>query len=61
MSLQDIDKNFVSTYDKFLRQWDKENNVSLSQEKEINKHKRIAALRDNARVDDTKKTIWENF
>lgn len=45
---EDIDKNFVSEYDRFLRAFDKEHpQKSASQQQEINKNARIAKKRDN--------------
>ena len=47
MSKQKIDRAFVSEHDIFLNKFDKNNpEKSASQLKEINKHKRIFALRD---------------
>lgn len=44
-----IIKNYVSDLDKFLREFDQQHpEPSASQQEEINKHKRIAALRDKA-------------
>ncbi|KTD64400.1 CBU_0585 family protein [Legionella spiritensis] len=61
MSKDDINKAFVSPEDKFLFQFDSEHEKSASQLKEIKKHKRIAALRDNAERSDKDKEIWEEF
>lgn len=61
MSKNDIDKAFISPYDLFLSKFDKEHQKSASQLKEINKHKRIAILRDNPNVVSTDEEIWEDF
>lgn len=58
----DIDKAYVSPYDKLLRQFDQEHAPSESQLQEINKYKRINALRDNGLTEDSKSsTEWEKF
>lgn len=57
----DIDKAYVSPYDKFLFAFDANHQKTASQLKEINKHKRIAFLRDNANKTDAQGEIWENF
>lgn len=61
MSKQDIDKFFVSPYDKFLYTFDRDHEKSASQIKEIIKHQRIAQLRDNPNLSDTSDQIWEDF
>ncbi|MDI9818692.1 MULTISPECIES: CBU_0585 family protein [unclassified Legionella] len=61
MSKIDIDKAYVSPYDKFLFEFDSTHAKSASQMKEINKHKRIAYLRDNAEPKDSREEIWEDF
>ena len=43
----EIDKHFVSPYDKFLKKYDQEHpEKSASQLKEIEKHQKIAEKRD---------------
>jgi len=44
---QDIDKAYISSYDKFLRNFDKTHEKSASQLAEIKKNQRIADLRDD--------------
>lgn len=45
----EIDKHYVSPYDKFLQKFDQDNpDKSASQLKEIEKHRIIAAKRDTA-------------
>jgi len=61
MSNNDIDKAYVSPYDKFLFEFDAEHEKSLSQLKEIKKHKRIFYLRDHAKEKDAEGEIWEGF
>lgn len=61
MSKNDIDKAYVSPYDKFLYTFDAEHEKSESQLKEIKKHQRIAYLRDNAKRDDSQDEIWDGF
>ena len=60
-SLQDIDKAYVSPYDKFLYQFDATHVKSVSQLKEIRKHQRIAILRDEANPNVRKDELWEDF
>ena len=46
-----VSKEYVSELDKFLRDFDQQTpEPSASQREEINKHKRIAALRDHKEV-----------
>lgn len=61
MSDTDIDKFYVSPYDKFLYGFDSSHDKSESQKKEIEKHQRIAAMRDNKDYHDQKGEIWESF
>jgi hypothetical protein len=61
MSSNDIDKAYVSPYDKFYFTFDSEHSKSASQLKEIKKHKRIALLRDNAVVVVEEEIIWSEF
>ncbi len=57
----DIDKAYVSPYDKFLFAFDAAHEKSASQLQEIKKHKRIAFLRDNANKTDSQGEIWQQF
>ncbi len=50
MAKNDIDKTYVSPYDRFLFQFDASHEKSASQLKEIKKHQRIFALRDTPTV-----------
>jgi len=61
MNNNDIDKSYVSPYDKFLFEFDAKHKKTASQIKEIEKHKRIANLRDNAKHKDENGEIWEDF
>lgn len=61
MSSQDINKAFVSRYDKFLYRFDQEHEKSASQWQEIQKHQRIAYLRDNAERPEIETEIWTEF
>lgn len=56
-----IDKSFISDYDKFLREFDASHDKSPAQLKEIEKHQRIANMRDNAEKSDEKGEIWQDF
>lgn len=61
MNTNDIDKAYVSPYDKFLYGFDASHNKSESQLKEIKKHARIAELRDNKQIREGQSDIWEAF
>ncbi len=61
MSKHDIDKAFVSPYDRFLYQFDATHKKSASQLKEIKKHQRIATLRDNANPSPNEEEVWQDF
>ncbi|MCL9685416.1 CBU_0585 family protein [Legionella maioricensis] len=57
----DIDKAYVSPYDKFLFEFDATHKKSASQMKEIQKNGRIAEMRDNKDYKNDKGEIWEEF
>lgn len=59
--MSDLDKFYVSPYDKFLFEFDLKHEKSNSQLKEIKKHERIARLRDDRDAEDEKKEIWSEF
>ena len=61
MSSFDIDKFYVSPYDKFMRQFDDSHELSASQVKEIEKHRKIAKLRDHSIEIDGQEKIWSDF
>lgn len=61
MSQHDIDKAYVSPYDKFLFGFDAQHEKTLSQMKEILKHQRIAFLRDNPVEKNEDGEIWSAF
>jgi hypothetical protein len=61
MSDTDIDKAYVSPYDKFMFEFDAKNEKSVSQLLEIKKHKRIFDRRDNADANDSAGEIWSDF
>ncbi len=61
MSDNDIDKAYVSPYDKFLFEFDAHHEKTASQLKEIKKAARIANLRDNAKPTDVEGEIWGEF
>lgn len=61
MSKIDINKAYVSPYDKFLYKFDATHKKSASQLKEIKKHQRIAELRDNPDVQEKVDEIWTEF
>lgn len=65
----DLKKGYVSSMDQFLADFDKKHpNRSKNQLREIEKHQRIANLRDNqiSGQEDSKpcckkESVWENF
>lgn len=57
----DIDKAYVSPYDKFLFEFDAQHAKSASQLKEIKKYKRIFTLRDKAHANALPEEIWVDF
>lgn len=57
----DIDKFYVSEFDKMMRQFDASHPRSISQLKEIEKHQKIAHLRDNERDKNSNDKIWSGF
>lgn len=52
MNPLDIDKAYVSPYDRFLRSFDACHEKTASQLSEIEKHQRIAQLRDDVNPED---------
>ncbi len=61
MSNGDINKAYVSPYDKFMFEFDANHEKSKSQIKEIEKHARIAKLRDNPEAQVEQDEIWIEF
>jgi hypothetical protein len=61
MSNNDIDKAYVSPYDKFLFEFDATHEKSASQIKEIEKNARIARMRDDKDYKAGDSEIWEEF
>lgn len=61
MNSPDIDKAYVSPYDKFLFGFDAKHEKTLSQLKEMKKHERIAKLRDEAQPDKGDNALWDEF
>lgn len=61
MSTSDIDKAYVSPYDKFLFEFDANHEQSRAQKLESEKYKRIALMRDNKDYIDPNNEIWEAF
>lgn len=60
MNINDIDKAYISPYDKLINEFDATHPKTESQLQEIKKHQRIAKLRDNAE-DEQDNAIWEGF
>lgn len=61
MSNDDINKVYVSPYDKFLFEFDATHKKSASQIKEIEKHAIIAHKRDDKDYKDNTSELWEEF
>ena len=57
----DIDKAYVSPYDKFLAKFDHTHEPSASQLKEIKIYQRIFALRDGKEHPQSHDEIWGEF
>lgn len=57
----EIDKAYVSPFDKFLFEFDATHQKSASQLKEIMKHQRIALMRDDKNYPEDKGGIWSGF
>ncbi|PJD90478.1 MAG: hypothetical protein CK423_09740 [Legionella sp.] len=57
----DIDKAYVSPYDKFLFRFDANHALSASQLKELEKHQRIATMRDDKDYKEETSEIWTEF
>ena len=61
MNHNDIDKAYVSPYDKLLFTFEATHAPTASQEKEIKKNQKIATLRDNATPLSPDETLWSKF
>ena len=61
MNTNDIDKFYISPYDRFLYEFDTTHPLSESQKEEIKKHQRIAELRDNKDLLKKEGEIWNKF
>ena len=59
--VRDINKAYISPYDVFLREFDNTHPLSAAQKKEIAKHKRIAALRDQPTPNTEDLVVWDQF
>lgn len=55
----ELDKAYVSPVDKFLFQFDNKHPKTASQQREIEKHRRIAKKRDEA-VSNEENALWED-
>lgn len=58
---QDIDKAYVSPYDKFLAKFDATHEKSESQLQEIKKHQSIFERRDHSIQPNVPNEIWADF
>ena len=57
----DIDKAYISPYDKLLHEFDVAHEKSHAQLEEINKHRSIALKRDNPIAGEVSSEIWRDF
>lgn len=57
----EINKAYVSPYDEFLFKFDSTHSKSASQLKEIQKHERIARMRDDKHYQEPNSELWEEF
>jgi hypothetical protein len=58
----DIDKAYISPYDKFLADFDKKHpQKSKSEQEEIDTHKEIAKKRDDPEAGKGDSILWEGF
>jgi len=61
MNSHDIDKSYISPIDAFLTKFDLTHELSLSQELEMVKHQRIAALRDSPQHHAVRTSLLDDF
>lgn len=59
MSKQPINKHYVSTVDKKIREFDAAHQPSAAQQAEIEKYKRIYKMRDESTERKVKKDLWD--
>jgi hypothetical protein len=57
----EIDKAYVSPYDKFLFEFDATHQKSASQMNEIAKHAKLARMRDDKNYSEDAGDIWSGF
>jgi|TARA_R110000868_G_scaffold190239_2_gene433866 hypothetical protein len=57
----EIDKKYVSPYDKLLHGFDATHAPSVSQQREISKYEQLFKLRDEVNVDAEKNILWDKF
>ena len=57
----DLERTYVSPFDRFFYKYDATHPKTASQLKEIKKHQRIAALRDNVSPGGDEEIIWQSF
>ena len=61
MNQPDIDKAYISPYDQLLYTFDQTHPPSASQREEIEKHKHIAACRDDPNATSPESLLWPAF
>lgn len=61
MSQYDIDKSYVSPYDRFLFEFDATHPKTTSQLREIEKHQKIAQKRDFPNAGTQSEIVWDKF
>lgn len=57
----EIDKKYVSPYDKLLHGFDATHAPTVSQQREISKHERLFKLRDEVNPDTEENILWDKF
>ena len=57
----EIDKKYISPYDKLLHGFDTTHAPTASQQREIKKHEKIFKQRDHANVDTEENILWDKF
>ncbi|MDF1683757.1 MAG: hypothetical protein P1U36_03775 [Legionellaceae bacterium] len=57
----EIDKKYVSPYDKLLHGFDATHALTTSQQREISKHERIFKLRDEVSLNTEENILWDKF
>ena len=57
----EIDKKYISPYDKLLHGFDATHAPTASQQREIDKHEKIFKQRDHVNLDTQEDVLWDKF